>query len=342
MWATGVGSMPGGDATAYAEAVRVVAGELGGADDLVFLPELPGRGVSAGLTGRAVAVAADLAFDLQPAGWRLTGAVGMDQRRARSLLAQDLDCFEEQLQGFAGQLKVQVCGPWTMAATVERPRGDKVLADHGGRRELAQALSEGLRDHIADVRRRVPTASRVVVQLDEPALPAVLAARVPTASGFGRHRSVDTPEAVAALVWLSEAITEAGAEMWVHCCAADVPVDALVRAGARAILVDLAKLLARGQEGLAEAVDSGVAVGLGVVPSTDPKEGGSDRQTIESALRWADVVGVDLDEIGPRVGITPSCGLAGATPAWARTALSRCHQAARRLPGGIESSADSD
>ena len=43
MWATGVGSMPGADATAYAEAMRIVAGELGGADDLVFLPELPGR-----------------------------------------------------------------------------------------------------------------------------------------------------------------------------------------------------------------------------------------------------------------------------------------------------------
>ena len=66
--------------------------------------------------------------------------------------------LEEALQGYTGHLKVQVTGPWTLAATVERPRGDKVLADHGARRELAQALAEGLRDHLADVRRRVAGA----------------------------------------------------------------------------------------------------------------------------------------------------------------------------------------
>ena len=126
------------------------------------------------MTGRGVAVMAALGADLQPAGWRLTDAPGVDQRRARSLLAQDLDGFEEQSQGYAGTVKVQVAGPWTLAATVERPRGDKVLADFGARRDLAQALAEGLRDHVADLRRRVPNAAGIVVQVDEPALAAVL------------------------------------------------------------------------------------------------------------------------------------------------------------------------
>ena len=36
--ATGVGSMPGEDATAYAEALRLALGET---PDLPFLPELP-------------------------------------------------------------------------------------------------------------------------------------------------------------------------------------------------------------------------------------------------------------------------------------------------------------
>ena len=97
------------------------------------------------MTGRALAVMAELGADLQPAGWRLTDAPGIDHRRARSLLAQDLDGLEEQAQGYDGAFKVQVAGPWTLAATVERPRGDKVLADFGARRELAQALAEGLR-----------------------------------------------------------------------------------------------------------------------------------------------------------------------------------------------------
>ena len=152
--ATGVGSLPGDDEHAYAEAVRIVLGEL---PDLPHLPELPGRGAIATMTGRALAVMSDLGADLQPAGWRLTDAPGVDHRRARSLLAQDLDTLEEQAQESERvRFKIQVAGPWTLAATVEKPRGDKVLSDFGARRELAQALAEGLRTHVA---RRTPPAA---------------------------------------------------------------------------------------------------------------------------------------------------------------------------------------
>ncbi|MGZ4470290.1 MAG: methionine synthase, partial [Nocardioidaceae bacterium] len=226
--ATGVGSMPGEDAAAFEEAVRLVLGET---PDLPFLPELPGRGAPASMTGRALAVMAELGADLQPAGWRLTDAPGVDHRRARSLLAQDLDALEERTQGYDGRFKIQVAGPWTLAATVERPRGDRVLADHGARRELAQALAEGLAAHVADVRRRLPGAE-LVVQVDEPALPAVLAGQVPTASGFNRHRSVDPAGASPALEWVLGAVRDAGAVPVVHCCASDVPVALLVGAGA--------------------------------------------------------------------------------------------------------------
>ena len=196
--ATGVGSMPGDDAEDYELAVRVVLEEL---TDLPHVPELPGRGAHADMIGRTLAVVAELGADLQPAGWRLTDASGIDHRRAKSLLAQDLDAVEELTQGYSGPFKIQVAGPWTLAAMVERPRGDRVLADHGARRELAEALAEGLRDHVADVRRRIPDAD-LVVQVDEPALPAVLAGAVPTASGFHRHRSVDPPRASPPLEWV--------------------------------------------------------------------------------------------------------------------------------------------
>jgi len=236
--ATGVGSFPGTDPD---EAVRIVVGEL---PDLPHLPELPERGATASMTGRALAVVAELGADLQPAGWRLTGGgPGLDQRRARSQLGQDLDMLEESLQGFTGHLKVQVTGPWTLAATVERPRGDKVLADHGNRRELAQALAEGVRDHLADVRRRVPGAGPLLLQVDEPALGAVLRAEVPTASGFGRHRAVDRPELSEHLEWLFAAATESGAEPWVHSCAAATPLDLLRGAGARGLSVDTSVLV---------------------------------------------------------------------------------------------------
>jgi methionine synthase II (cobalamin-independent) len=313
--------MPGSD---FAESLRVVLGEL---PDLPHLPELPARGAVADLTGRAVAVTTELGFDLQPAGWRLTDAAGVDQRRARSLLAHDLDVLEEQAQGFTGRLKVQVAGPWTLASTVEKPRGDKVLADVGARRELAQALAEGVRAHLADVRRRVPGAE-LVLQVDEPALPFVLAGQVPTASGFDRHRSVTPPLAADALEWVLGAAGEAGT--LVHCCAAEVPVGLLRRAGAGGVSVDLAVLSAGAYEELAVALDEGAQVHLGVVASTGERPP-SAKSALERVLRLLDMLGFGPDEVSGQLVLTPACGLAGAEPAYARGALEAVRAAAAEL-----------
>jgi methionine synthase II (cobalamin-independent) len=327
--ASGVGSLPGDDDAAYAEAVRVVLGEL---PDLPHVPELPGRGAPATMTGRALAVVEGIAADLQPAGWRLTDSPGVDHRRARSQLARDLDQVEEQAQGYGGAFKLQVAGPWTLASTVEKPRGDKVLSDRGARRDLAQALAEGLSQHVGDVRRRLAGVDRLVVQVDEPALPAVLAGSVPTASGFHRHRSVDRPEASEALAWVLEAVTAAGAEPWVHCCAGDAPLDLLRGAGARGLSVDLARTTAAGHDVLAEALEAGETVALGVVPPTEPAGATpSDKDVVEGVLRWLDMLGLDPAEVAARLVVTPTCGLAGATPAWARQALALAREAATRL-----------
>lgn len=328
--ATGVGSYPGED---VGEALRVVLGEL---PDLPHLPELPARGVTAGMTGRALAVVAELGADLQPAGWRLTGTQGrsgVDHRRARSLLAQDLDALEERAQGYEGTFKVQVAGPWTLAATVEKPRGDKVLADVGARRELAQALAEGLRGHVRELRRRLSGVDRLVVQVDEPAVAAVLAAQVPTASGFHRHRSVDAPEVSQALEWVLGAVAAEGAEPWVHSCAPGVPWGLLRDAGARGLSVDLAMLAAADHDPLAEALEAGDTVALGVLPGTDPVRIPTDTQLTESVLRWLDMLGLDPGEVGERLVLTPACGLAGATPSYARAALELLRTSARHLSG---------
>jgi methionine synthase II (cobalamin-independent) len=258
--------------------------------------------------------------------------VGVDHRRARSLLAQDLDAVEERAQGWSGAFKIQVAGPWTLAATVERPRGDKVLADRGARRELAEALAEGLRDHVADVRRRLPDAD-IVVQVDEPALPAVLAGQVPTASGFHRHRSVDAPAASPALEWVFAAVSGSGATPLAHCCAADAPVDLLTTAGAAGVSVDLDLLAPRAYDDVAALLEQGRPVHLGVVPSTAPAVGAaapSDRDVTERVLRFLDLVGLDPETAGSLV-VTPSCGLAAADPRWARRALALCRTVAADL-----------
>lgn len=328
--ATGIGSLPGED---FGEAMKVVLGEL---PQLPHLPELPARGAIAGMVGRGVAVLADLDADLQPAGWRLTGSggsPGIDQRRARSLLAQDLDTLEELAEGYDGAFKVQVAGPWTLAATVERPRGDKLLADHGARRELAQALAEGLRTHVQDVRRRLPGVTRLIAQIDEAALDAVLNARIPTASGYGRHRAVDLPEASQALGWVLSAAVEAGAEPWVHSCAA-TPWDLVRGAGAKGLAADVGQLAAKDHDVLAEALEAGDTVALGVVPSLDPAPRPedvalSDKQVTEQVLRWLDMVGLDPAEVS--LAITPACGMAGATTAWSRRAMALARTSAASL-----------
>ena len=126
-----------------------------------------------------------------PRGWRIAERPGRDLRRARGLLSADLDAMEETLDGYPGLLKVQVAGPWTLAATIEQPRSlNPALADPGLVADLATSLAEGVAAHVAEVAKRIPGAT-IIVQLDEPALPAVAAGGVPTASGLSRVRPVD-------------------------------------------------------------------------------------------------------------------------------------------------------
>jgi methionine synthase II (cobalamin-independent) len=323
--ATGVGSLPGVD---FAESSREVLGELA---EFPHLPELPARGIIAGMTGRTLAMIEELGFDLQPAGWRLTDAPGVDHRRAKSLLAQDLDTFEELTQGFEGPLKIQVAGPWTVAATTERPRGDRLLADVGARREVAGALALGLADHLSDVRRRVPGA-QLHVQIDEPVLPAVMAGSIPTASGFHRHRSVDVPAAVALLEPLFSGIASAGLSSIAHCCADAPPIDLFRSAGADAISVDATHLSAALYDPLGSLLDDGKALYLGIL-GTAPVETINDARVIERVHRLLDMLGFAAEDVAEQLVLTPACGLAKANPAEVRTVMRTLSGAARNLVG---------
>ncbi|MCW2829986.1 MAG: methionine synthase [Aeromicrobium sp.] len=317
---TGIGSMPG---TSFGESLRLVLGEVG---DFPYVPELPARGVHAGMIGRTLAVIDGLSADLQPDGWRIGVGEGADLRRARSLLAQDLDTAEELTGDHAGPLKIQVTGPLTLAATVERPRGDKMLADHGARREISESLAEGLRTHLADARRRFPHAD-LVVQVDEPAVAAVMTGGIPTASGFSRHRSVHPPEVDALLRAVVEAIVGAGGRAVVHSCAPDVPVELLAGAGFSAISFDLS--LARPDDIWAEVFEQGVDLWFGVVPSTDTA-GVTDKILAQRIETFFGRFGFDEETYADRLVVTPTCGLAGASPRWARQALVTAQSVADR------------
>src|SRR3954468_11971060 len=299
--ASGVGSLPGTDP---AEAVRLVVGEL---PDFAHLPELPGRGAGADMIGRSAALLVDLAVDLTPAGWRLVPRSGMDQRRAREFLERDLDALYEVADGYAGPLKVQAAGPWTLAAGLERTRGDRAVVDPGARRDLAQSLAEGLSAHVAAVAARVPGA-QVVVQLDEPSVPAVLQGGLPTASGFGKLPAVESTVVEEELTQLVDRIS---APVVVHCCAQRAPLDLFRAAGADALSFDLG--LVQDLDAVGTAVEAGTHLFVGVVPGTDTALPPA-KATASRVGGWWRELGFPAEQLYTGVTLTPACGLAGATP----------------------------
>jgi len=322
--ATGVGSLPGTDSL---DAAHLVAGEL---PDFLHLPELPARGPGADMIGRTGALLVDIAPDLSletvPRGWRTTAAPGREMRRARAFLDEDLDYLEEVAQEYAGELKISACGPWTFAAGVELPSGERMLRDPGAVRDLIGALCEALVLHVAQVRRRFPRASSLLLQLDEPMLPAVLAGSIDTASGLSRYPAVDAQVVSAGVEQVLTSIAGAQALGGVHCCAPAVPLDLLRAAGAQFCSVDL--LIEQDEEQIGRAWESGTRLMLGAVPSVGEGQL-SDTRASAPIRALADRLG--LVERTESIVVTPTCGLAGASPAWVRTAYAAVRGAARVL-----------
>ncbi|WP_053697624.1 methionine synthase [Streptomyces sp. NRRL F-5755] len=324
--ATGIGSMPGGDAR---EAARTVTGSL---ETLPYLPELPARGPGADMIGRTAGLLVEVYAHVEPSGWRISDRPGRDTRRARSWMGEDLDALEEFTQGYEGDLKVSVVGPWTLAAALELRNGEAALGDPGACRDLTASLAEGVRAHLADLRRRVPGA-RPVLQLDEPSLTAVLRGSVKTASGYRTHRAVDRAVVEGAL---RDLITAAGGvPVIVHSCAPDVPFALLRRAGVSGISFDFGLLTEREEEAIGEAVEGGTTLLAGVVPGVDGPLSDPAGSVMGVRTLWRRL-GLSPGTLAESVVVTPSCGLAGASPAYARTALAHCVRAARSLADNPE------
>ncbi|MFH0521332.1 methionine synthase [Streptomyces sp. M41] len=324
--ATAIGSMPGADAR---EAAKTVTGSF---EDFPHLPELPARGPGADMIGRTAGLLAELYARVEPSGWRIGDRPGRDTRRARSWLGEDLDALEEFTQGYEGQLKIQAVGPWTLAAALELKNGEVALSDPGACRDLTASLAEGLRQHLEEVRRRVPGAE-IVLQLDEPSLIAVLRGQVRTASGYRTHRAVDRQLVEAGL---RDVVGVHGdGPVVVHSCAPDVPFALLRRAGAAAISFDFSLLTERDDDAIGEAVEAGTRLFAGVVPGTDVPLSDPAGSVMGVRTLWRRL-GLSPGLLTEAVTLTPSCGLAGASPGYARAALAHCVRAARSLADNPE------
>ena len=84
-------------------------------------------------------------------------------------------------------------------------------------------------------------------------------------------------------------------------------------------------------DAFAEVLESGRTAALGVVPSLDPSTAPSDARLTERVQRWLDMLGLDPETAGEHLVVTPTCGLSGATPAWAARALRLSATVARNL-----------
>jgi methionine synthase II (cobalamin-independent) len=323
---SGTGSWPGTDAR---QAAAVVVGEL--ADALAHIVELPGRGVGADTVGRAGALLIDVAIDTVPRGYRVAARPGAVTRRAVSLLDEDLDALEEAwenagLRGSGHPVKVQAPGPITLAAELELANGHRAITDVGAVRDLSASLAEGVAAHRAAVARRLDTP--VVVQFDEPTLPAALAGRLTGVTALSPVSPID--EALA-ITLLDGCVTAAGTDVLVHSCVAELPWTVLQRSTIDAVSVDVATLRAADVDSVAEFLDSGRTIVLGAVSSTAPPQRPSVEKIAGAVVAVIDRLGFARSTLRDRVGVTPACGLAGATAEWAATAVALARKTAAAL-----------
>ena len=321
--ATGTGSWPG---VAAREAAEVVVGELAGA--LAHIVELPARGVGADMLGRAAALLVDVAIDTVPRGYRIAARPGAVTRRAVSLLDEDMDALEEAwetagLRGGGRVVKVQAPGPVTLAAGVELANGHRAITDSGAVRDLTASLAEGVATHRAALGRRLDTP--VVVQFDEPSLPAALGGRLSGVTSLSPVAALD--EAVAVALF-DTCVAAVGADVVVHSCARALPWNLLQRSAIAAVSVDAGTLVASDLDGIAAFVESGRTVVLGVVAANAPQRRPSVEEVAAAVVAVTDRLGFERSALRDRIGVTPACGLAGATPEWARTAIGLAREAA--------------
>jgi hypothetical protein len=125
------------------------------------------------------------------------------------------------------------------------------------------------------------------------------------------------------------------------------------------VAFDLSQLRRGEEDGVAEAADAGQGLLIGAVatgpapaaPSTaggsasgtasqgrtNPNDGSAGaRDTADRVIRLYQRLGLPLDTLAAQAVITPACGLAGASLAQARAALTRCREAGSMLAELIE------
>ncbi len=327
---TGIGSMPGTDPR---ESAAIINGEL----DFAHLVELPARGMGADMVGRMATILVDMPMDAGAWGYRLSGRRSAVARRAADFLSADLDAVEElwDAAGFIGTgrpFKIQVCGPFTFAASAELANGHKILRDKGAWSDVIASATEGIGVLAAETERRL--GARVVVQLDEPSIGSVIDGTVRPLTRFDTIAAIPVAEVADAL---GELVAGVGRPLILHDCGGPrwdlirllpgVALSCDVSSWTDGSSIDL--------DGAGALIDGGGVLMAGLVSTTAPASAGNDTSRAElvasAAARIIDRIGLNRSVLRDNVVITPTCGLAGAGAGWARSAASIAAKAGELL-----------
>lgn len=172
----GLGPLPGKN---LFEALDIIGSETG---EMPHLPILADRGLGYDDVAVTAALIDHVTIDRGPRSWVLTDRPRSATFQLRDRTDRDLDVAEALWTQIA-RVKIQALGPFSLAASLELRSGHRALTDAGAVRDLQEALIDGLRSRLTEVRRRF-SIDEVIVQLDEPWLASIAAGRVPGTTDF--------------------------------------------------------------------------------------------------------------------------------------------------------------
>lgn len=303
---TGPSAWPGEDPLlAHQAALEVLADPPSGVRGAAALLALPARGPWAEPVGRTLALCESMPASLEPHGWRLGLVADAFARRAARLLGSDLEAFALAAFGYVGPVTVPLLGPFSLAASVWLPVGDRVVSDSVALDDLIGSIALGVSRHVAAVVAAGDGRLEPDIVVHEPLLAQVLAGAVPTFSGMGRLRALPA-EAV------SRRLTDLVAAWSDRRVVVAVPPDAAViravgAARPHALQLDVTRLSAPGWEALAEQVEAGVEVRCAVVSQAASDEPTDPAAVAQSVLAPWRALGLTTAErtftLLPRSGV---------------------------------------
>lgn len=341
MSAYGLGELPG---TSMAVAADMVLGETG---DLVHLPQLPARGLGSDAIGGTAALLEGIHVDRGPRSWIMTARPQLETRRAKDQIERDLAACEEVWDGKARAIKLQVTGPWTLAAQIELANGHRVITDRGALRDLTQSLVDGVREHAEYVARNIKTAHvggaytplsspKIVVQIDEPMLPEIIGGGLAGTSEFEEIAAVHSADVAERLHGMIEQLRGKFTSQVLLNQTGYVPDWEVARgSGADTVLVTLDQVRGNAQkDGFGQAISEGTRIGLGVTRPGDEVDelGDNPRELAVRIARFFDELGLDPALLASQVDVHPRSGIRSGTVVEAASA----YRMAREVAGMLE------